>query len=182
MLLERNLGKSKLFTLPMATVKNRMCVKKKKKKRMTYLVKTAGVGEEGGNSRSRMQCIWTGHGGSGLLFTKTGLDYEQWQEAKTSIITHKHTSPNPSSTEAINQSTPPSSVINPTIFAAKWIEGPSSIDQADDIKKIPQAQWELQTTSNLLRDKTAAHFKLLTLPPPQAIIRGEAWPFPSLLW
>lgn len=44
---------------------------------------------------------------SGLLFTKTGPDYEQWQEAKTSIITHNHTSPNPCSTEAINQSTPP---------------------------------------------------------------------------
>lgn len=37
MLLKRNLGKSKLLTLPVATVKNRIC----KKNKVTYLVKMA---------------------------------------------------------------------------------------------------------------------------------------------
>lgn len=44
---------------------------------------------------------------------------------KPQLQLNNHTSPNSSSTEAISQSTPPPSVINPPMFAAKWIEGPS---------------------------------------------------------
>lgn len=68
MLLERNLGKSKLLMLPLVTVKNRMCIKI----RVPYLVKMAR-GIPGAEYSASGQDTET----SGLLFTKTGPDYEQ---------------------------------------------------------------------------------------------------------
>lgn len=77
-------------------------MEEKERLKKKYLVKAAG-----GIPRAERSASGQDTKASGLLFTKTGRDHEHWQEAKTSIITHNHTSLNPSSTEAINQSTPP---------------------------------------------------------------------------
>lgn len=68
---------------------------------MSYLSKTAG-----GDSQSKLQYIWVGHRGQWFIVYKNRPDYQEWQEAKTSIITHNHAYLSPSSTEAINHQLP----------------------------------------------------------------------------
>lgn len=63
------MGKSKLFTLPMATVKNRIW-----KKNDDIWLKLGGRGNVPGAERSTSGQDTEANG---LLFTKTGLDYEQ---------------------------------------------------------------------------------------------------------
>lgn len=69
MLLERNLGKSKLLTLLTARVKNGIWRKKKERMKKKSLVRAAG-------GIPRAECSASGQDtkASGLLFTKTGRD------------------------------------------------------------------------------------------------------------
>lgn len=156
--------------------------RKKKEKEWRYLVKSGGRGNVPG-----AECSTSGQDteAKGLLFTKTGLDYEQWQEAKTSITTQQ---PHLSQFQ-FNWSY---QSVNAPTFCNKPTNVCSQVDRRS-LRACP-ALPKLMTvkryhctmgTSNYL--PTFQEIRQLpisnsTLPPPQAIIRGETWPFPSLLW
>lgn len=142
--------------------------RKRKKKNDDNLVKTGGGGV--------VVCVWGGVPGAecstsgqdteanGLLFTKTGLDYEQWQGAKTSIITQQ---PHLSQSQ-FNWSY---QSVNSPIFHNKPTNICSQVDRRSlrtrpaltklmRVKRYHGHNGDFKLPSKLPRDKAASHFNL----------------------
>lgn len=107
---------------------------------------------------------------NGLLFTKTGLDYEQWQEAKTSIITQQ---PHLSqfqfnwSYQSVNS---PTFCNKPTTVCSqvdrRSLRACPALTKLMTVKRYHGHNGDFKLPSKLPRDKAASHFKLYPTPTP----------------